>query len=105
MTGAHEETTRAPGADDRPRTPDELRADLGELRAELGDTVEELAHRVDVPARARDKRDEVVATVREQAGRARSVVAGQPLLQDRRVQAGLLAALVVVVVALRRRRT
>lgn len=44
------------------RSPEELRTDLGELRAELGATVDELTHRVDVPARAKAKKDEIVAS-------------------------------------------
>jgi transposase-like protein len=63
MSGAHpaDPPSRASDAD---RSPDELREELVELRAELGDTVEELAHRVDVPARVRAKRDETATRVR-----------------------------------------
>lgn len=58
-----------------PRTPEELRSDLGELRAELGDTVEELAHRVDVPARLRAKKEETTERVQVQVAQAREVIA------------------------------
>lgn len=63
MTGAHsaEPPSREPAHD---RSPEELREELGELRAELGETVEELAHRVDVPARVRAKREETAGQVR-----------------------------------------
>lgn len=64
---------------DRPtvdrRDPDELRADLEQQRRELGETVEELVHRVDVPARARERRDEAVAQVRRYADRTTDAVA------------------------------
>ena len=36
-----------------------------ELRAELGDTVEELAHRVDVPAQVRAKKDDTLAKLQD----------------------------------------
>jgi ElaB/YqjD/DUF883 family membrane-anchored ribosome-binding protein len=54
---------------------DELRRDLEEVRAELGETVEELAHRADVPARVRAKRDEMTQQARLQMTHAREVVA------------------------------
>ena len=46
---------------DTEKSPEELRADLAAKRAELGDTVEELAHRVDVPAQVKAKKDDTVA--------------------------------------------
>ena len=60
--------------DPAPRSPEELREDLGELRADLGDTVEELAHRVDVPARVKAKRDETTERVQQQVAQARQVI-------------------------------
>ena len=51
-----------------------LRRDLDEVRAELGETVEELAHRADVPARVRAKRDEMTEQARLQLAHAREVV-------------------------------
>jgi hypothetical protein len=74
MTGAHsaDPPSRASASD---RSPDELREELNGLRAELGDTVEELAHRLDVPARVRAKRDETTAWLREQLVQARAVLA------------------------------
>lgn len=76
MTGAHRAAGPAqnPPADSA-RTPEELRSDLTELRAELGDTVEELAHRVDVPARVRAKKEEATERVQEQVAQAREVIA------------------------------
>ncbi|MEJ3659257.1 DUF3618 domain-containing protein [Actinomycetes bacterium KLBMP 9759] len=52
----------------------EQREHLDELRSELGATVEELAHRVDVPARARAKRDELVGQAQAKVEQARTVV-------------------------------
>jgi hypothetical protein len=48
--------------------------EVKEVRAELADTVEELAHRLDVPARLRDKRDATTQRVQQQVTHAREVV-------------------------------
>ena len=50
---------------DTQKSPEELRAELAAKRAQLGDTVEELAHRVDVPAQVRAKKDDTVAKLHE----------------------------------------
>jgi hypothetical protein len=47
------------------KSPEELRAELAAKRAQLGDTVEELAHRVDVPAQVKAKKDDTVAKLQE----------------------------------------
>ena len=47
------------------KSPEELRAELAAERAELGDTVEELAHRVDVPAQVRAKKDDTLAKLQD----------------------------------------
>jgi Protein of unknown function (DUF3618) len=47
------------------KSPEELRAELAAKRAELGDTVEELAHRVDVPAQVRAKKDDTLAKLQD----------------------------------------
>lgn len=47
------------------KSPEELRAELDAKRAELGDTVEELAHRVDVPAQVRAKKDDTLAKLQD----------------------------------------
>ena len=47
------------------KSPEELRADLAAKRAELGDTVEELAHRVDVPAQVKAKKDDTVTKLHD----------------------------------------
>ena len=47
------------------KSPEELRADLAAKRAELGDTVEELAHRVDVPAQVKAKKDDTLAKLQD----------------------------------------
>lgn len=49
--------------------------EVKEVRAELADTVEELAHRLDVPARLRDKRDVTAQRVQQQVTHARDAVA------------------------------
>jgi ElaB/YqjD/DUF883 family membrane-anchored ribosome-binding protein len=97
-----------------PRSPEELRDDLGELRAELGDTVEELAHRVDVPARVRAKRDEATERVQQQVQHVKEVVAEKAPQVQRQVTttaqekpwlvgAAVLAVLALLVQRLRRR--
>lgn len=50
---------------DTEKSPEELRAELAAKRAQLGDTVEELAHRVDVPAQVKAKKDDTVARLQE----------------------------------------
>jgi len=47
------------------KSPEELRAELAAKRAQLGDTVEELAHRVDVPAQVKAKKDDTVAKLHD----------------------------------------
>jgi len=47
------------------KSPEEMRAELAAKRAQLGDTVEELAHRVDVPAQVKAKKDDTVAKLQE----------------------------------------
>ena len=47
------------------KSPEELRAELAAKRAELGDTVEELAHRVDVPAQVKAKKDDTLAKLQD----------------------------------------
>ena len=47
------------------KSPEELRAELAAKRTQLGDTVEELAHRVDVPAQVKAKKDDTVARLQE----------------------------------------
>src|SRR4029078_774380 len=47
------------------KSPEELRAELAAKRAELGDTVEEVAHRVDVPAQVKAKKDDTVAKLHD----------------------------------------
>ena len=47
------------------KSPEELRAELAAKRAELGDTVGELAHRVDVPAQVRAKKDDTLAKLQD----------------------------------------
>lgn len=52
-----------------PTDPDAIRAEIEATREQLGRTVEELSHRLDVPARARERayraRDTAVETCRE----------------------------------------
>jgi len=50
---------------DTEKSPEELRTELAAKRAQLGDTVEELAHRVDVPAQVKAKRDDTLAKLQE----------------------------------------
>lgn len=137
MTGPQDQPRPTPVAPDRPvvdaRDPDALRADLEERRKELGDTVEELAHRADVPARMREKKDESVARVqqtvaqttervqqtvattsrriRQEAGRAQKTLAEKaPALnaavrkQQRAILAGTAAVVMFLLVRARRRR-
>jgi ElaB/YqjD/DUF883 family membrane-anchored ribosome-binding protein len=110
-------TTAAPVAADRPvvsppdeRSPEEIRDDIGELRSELGDTVEELVHRVDVPARLREKKDETTERVQQQVTQAREVIAEKAPAVDTALRerpgavAGGVAVLLGLLMMRRRRR-
>jgi hypothetical protein len=134
-TDASRRDADEPGADvapplaaDRPyvdgtaASPEELRAEVerlsleerfhvDDLREELGDSVAELASRLDVKGRMSIKKDEAVAAVRQEVGRARSVVTdGMSTAKDTAQQRpGILAAvsaalLVLVLLVARRRR-
>jgi gas vesicle protein len=91
-SGAHAGTP----ADARPAP----QRDVEELRAEIGDTVEELTHRVDVPARLREKRAETTERVHAQVTQAREVIAEkapevQAALRERPALVGGIAAALV----------
>lgn len=99
MTGAHR-------AEAEPRTPDGIRKDVGELRTELGDTVEELAHRADVPARARARKDEAIRQVQRQLDRARAAAvekapAVTSAVRENRALVAVVAALLGAALAFR----
>lgn len=111
-----------PYVDGASASPEELRAEVrrlsneerqhvDDLREEVGDSVAALASRFDVKARVSGKRDDAVATVQQQVGRARAAaVDGAVVAKDTaRQKPGVLAAagaalLVLLVVVLRRRR-
>ena len=92
-----------------PRRGEVVERDVEQLRAELGDTVEELVHRVDVPQRLREKRDEATERVQAQVAHAREVVVEKaPAIEDalrRRplVVGGVIAALLLLFLRSRRR--
>jgi Protein of unknown function (DUF3618) len=93
-----------------PRRGEVVERDVEQLRAELGDTVEELVHRVDVPQRLREKRDEATEKVQAQVAHAREVVVEKaPAIEDalrRRplVVGGVIAALLLLFLRSRRRK-
>lgn len=133
-TDASRRDADEPGADvapplaaDRPyvdgtaASPEELRAEVDrlsqeerfhvdDLREELGDSVAELASRLDVKSRMSIKKDEAVAAVHHEVGRARSVVTdGMSTAKDTAQQrpgilAAVAAALLVLVLLVARRR-
>lgn len=102
-SGGHQSNAQQHGAQqDSPR-------DVEELRAELGDTVEELVHRVDVPARLREKRAETTERVQLQVNRAREVVAErapavQSTLRERPAVVGAVVAALLFLLLRRKRR-
>jgi hypothetical protein len=94
--GAHASTP----ADARPDGRQDPQRDVEDLRAEIGDTVQELTHRVDVPARLREKRAETTERVHTQVAHAREVVAEkapavQASLRERPALLGGIAAALV----------
>jgi transposase-like protein len=111
-----------PFVDGTAASPEELRAEVNrlsneerqhvdDLREEVGDSVAALASRFDVKARMVGKRDDAVATVQQQVGRARTAAAEGAVSakETARRQPGVLAAvaaalLVLVAIVLRRRR-
>ena len=111
-----------PFVDGTAASPEELRAEVDrlsneerqhvdDLREEVGDSVAALASRFDVKARMAGKRDDAVATVQQQVGRARTAAAeGAVSAKDTaRQRPGVLAAvaaalLVVLAIVVRRRR-
>jgi transposase-like protein len=111
-----------PYVDGASASPEELRAEVrrlsneerqhvDDLREEVGDSVAALASRFDVKARMSGKRDDAVATVQQQVGRARAAaVDGAVVAKDTaRQKPGVFAVagaalLVLLVVVLRRRR-
>jgi ElaB/YqjD/DUF883 family membrane-anchored ribosome-binding protein len=110
-----------PYVDGTTASPEELRAEVerlsheerqhvDDLREEVGDSVAELAARFDVKARVAGKRDDAVATVHQQVGRARAaategaVAAKDTARQQPGVFVAAAAALVVLVALLLRRR-
>ena len=111
-----------PFVDGTAASPEELRAEVDrlsneerqhvdDLREEVGESVAALASRFDVKARMAGKRDDAVATVQQQVGRARTAAAeGAVSAKDTaRQRPGVLAAvaaavLVVLAIVLRRRR-
>ncbi|MDT7580591.1 MAG: hypothetical protein QOK35_1855 [Pseudonocardiales bacterium] len=111
-----------PFVDGAAASPEELRAEVrrlsneerqhvDDLREEVGDSVAALASRLDVRARAVERRDDAVASVQQQVGRARTAaVEGAVMAKDTvRRQPGVLAAaaaalVVLLVIVVRRRR-
>jgi len=111
-----------PFVDGTAASPEELRAEVDrlsneerqhvdDLREEVGESVAALRSRFDVKARVAEKRDDTVATVQQQVGRARTAAAeGAVSAKDTaRQRPGVLAAvvaalLVVLAIVLRRRR-
>ena len=87
------------------RLSDEDRQHVDDLREEVGDSVAELASRFDVKARVAGKKDDAVATVTQQVGRARAVATDTARQKPgvTAAAAALLALLLVLVLRRRRR--
>jgi hypothetical protein len=58
------------------RDEQEIRAEIEQVRQDLGQTVEALAYKADVPARAREKRAELVARAKSQLRQVRQLPRG-----------------------------
>lgn len=93
------------------RSENEQRAELEELREELGETVTELAHRVDVPARVRARREETVARAKAVGDQAKALVTEKaPAVRAAAerspavLAAGAAGVLLLLVLLVRRRR-
>src|SRR5690606_3836162 len=96
-----------PSVDGQSLSPDQLRAQLAELRADLGETVEELVQRLDVPARARARKDEIVATARQRVAQLRTTATRETVHEQPArlgTVVGVLAVVLLVWLVRRRRR-
>ncbi|MBK1786284.1 DUF3618 domain-containing protein [Prauserella cavernicola] len=62
-----------------PRDPDQARLDIELTRKELGDTAQALAHKLDVPARAKEQAQERAAQVKSQLRHGTQTVRGNPV--------------------------
>ncbi|MFF5990596.1 DUF3618 domain-containing protein [Prauserella flavalba] len=60
-----------------PRSPEEARVDIELTRQELGDTAQALAHKLNVPARAKEQAQQRAAQVKGQAQQRATQVKGQ----------------------------
>lgn len=87
-TGEHDENPRDDEQARAARSSSDIQADLEETREHLAETVDALTHRLDVPARSREKAQAL----------------GRDHGRELAVGAALLSALVVVVVLRRRGR-
>jgi len=90
-----------------PKDDQEARLDIDLTRQELGETVQELAHKLDVPARAREQADHLGTVIKEKlpppvaekAGEVAGTVRRNPL-----PAAGAVLVFLIVVRAISRRR-
>jgi hypothetical protein len=83
------------------RDEQEIKAEIEQVRHDLGQTVEALADKADVPARAREKRTELVARAKSQLRQVRRLPRGAWLSAGGGLVA--LAALLLAVRMLRSR--
>ena len=79
-----------------PSDPEAIRADIAATREQLGRTVDELSHRLDVPARAKERVEQVRASALELYLKSPQAVVGGGLA---------LVAMMVGVVVWRRKHT
>lgn len=78
-----------------------LRADIEVSRQELADSVAALAHKVNVPARAREGADHLTMAVREKLPSSGNDWAGETLAAVRRSPAVAAAVVVVLIIGVR----
>jgi ElaB/YqjD/DUF883 family membrane-anchored ribosome-binding protein len=78
--GPGQERAQQLAADDSEKSAAQLRAEIEDVREELGDTAAALAAKTDVKARARERKDELVAKARQKlpGGDGRPAAGAQP---------------------------
>ena len=85
----------------QPSTPDEIRAEIDQTRADLGAAVDQLADKLNVKAQAGAKLDDLKSSATNAASRVKAADPGQ---RNKIIAAGAAAVLLVLGLALRRRR-
>jgi hypothetical protein len=92
-------------SDQRPPQEERLQEEIQELRSDLGGTVEALVHKVDVPARAKERGSELGKRAIDAAERTREAVGQTQMDRWARLATAGVALITLVVIVRRVRRS